>query len=168
MFQEIERLAQSVKTHPALNNAFYYSWQSERLTLSQIGVFAINYREFTFRFPEALASLILNINDLTARAEYTKTLYSEMGNGNPNVAHSVLFEKFCNDLSAHSGNPGFLKIDNLKKSHPILEETICLVQGEKMLYTKSHAIATGAQLAQEFSVNNFCHPFNPDLSLIIG
>lgn len=146
----LSSLVNEVYTHEALNNKFYTQWMISKLSLEKIAIFARNYWELTFRFPEALASLISNFEDLELRTEYSKTLFSEMGNGNPKAVHYVLFENFCNDLAQHMGQPGYLCIDNLKKNITLLPETVAVVKGQRVLYSQNPAIATGAQLAMEW------------------
>jgi pyrroloquinoline quinone (PQQ) biosynthesis protein C len=143
-------LLEGIHVHKAVNNGFYQKWMGAKLTIEQIAIFARNYWELTYRFPEALATLILNIDDIHTRTEYTKTLYSEMGNGNSKRAHSVLFEKFCNDLAKYLGHENYLTMDSLKTSVFILSETTSLIARQKELYSQEHPIAAGAQLALEW------------------
>lgn len=143
-------LANSVSTHEALNNKFYDIWMCQKLPIEKIAVFARNYWEFAYRFPEALAVLFLNVNNVIARAEYAKTLYSEMGYGDPKRVHSLLFEEFCKDLSRNLGKEDYLSIENLKKNYCLLPETQSFIDGQKKLYSQEHSIAVGAQLALEW------------------
>ena len=147
---QLINLVHTIKNHRAVNNKFYDKWMSGKLSIEHIGIFARNYWELTYRFPEALAALILNVDDIIARAEYTKTLYSEMGNGCARKIHAVLFEDFCVALSERLENRDYLKIDNLKKTSVLLPETSTLINGQKLLYSKNHATAAGAQLALEW------------------
>lgn len=147
---KLENLLNSIKKHKAIDNPFYEKWTLRKLPLDKIAIFARNYWEVTYRFPEALTTLILNIDNLVARAEYTKTLYSEMGNGVADRVHSVLFEKFCLELSEKFGKKDFLKMDNLKDDFILLPETIELIKGQKELYSSSYSISVGAQLALEW------------------
>lgn len=146
---ELIKLVDAIPTHKALNNRFYSRWTSGKLSIEQIAIFARNYWEFSWCFPEALAELIINSQDVTARVEYTKILYSELGYGKVEKAHSSLFANFFSDLSEKSGKPNYLSIQNLKKYIPLLEITKKLTQGEKLLYSQDLAIGAGAQLALE-------------------
>jgi hypothetical protein len=146
---ELTCLVDTIPTHRALNNAFYSRWVAKPLPIEKIALFARNYWEFSWHFPEALAGLIANSQNISARVEYTKILYSELGYGNAEKVHTFLFEKFCSDLSSHMGRPGYLSIENLKKNVPLLETTKKLIEGENNLYTHNLAMGAGAQLALE-------------------
>jgi pyrroloquinoline quinone (PQQ) biosynthesis protein C len=139
-----------IHNHPAVNNKFYQKWGVAKLEIEQIAIFARNYWELTYRFPEALATLILNIDDVQTRTEYTKTLYSEMGNGNSKRVHSVLFAEFCKDLAKCLGREHYLTMSNLKTSVFILPETTTLIDWQKKAYSQKYSIAAGAQLALEW------------------
>lgn len=147
-------LIETVHHHDALNNIFYDQWVSAPLSSSSIKLFAINYLEFTRSFPQTLTQLILNVPNLEARVEYTKILFSELGNGNCEKAHSVLFERFCNDLLLFTNKSKFKSLEKLKNDTPILESTLHLINGEKSLYSGDVYIAVGAQLALESQAYN--------------
>ncbi len=148
--QELKELVKAIDKHEAVNNQFYQKWLRGPLSIEGLGVFVRNYWEWTFRFPEALAGLVANTQDITARLEYTKILYSEMGNGHLRNVHSRLFEEFCKKLSIALGKPGLLNIENLKKTAPLLAETQKINAWQKETYFNQYAIAAGAQLALEW------------------
>jgi pyrroloquinoline quinone (PQQ) biosynthesis protein C len=143
-------LLEKIHNHPAVNNHFYQKWMETKLAIEQIAIFVRNYWELTYRFPEALAALILNIDDTHTRTEYTKTLFSEMGHGNSKRVHAVLFEEFCKDLARYLGRENYLTIAFLKTSLILLPETTNLISWQKELYSQEHSIAAGAQLALEW------------------
>src|SRR3546814_18857796 len=91
MTNTLESLAKTVYTSAALNNDFYDLWTSQPLKPSQIAIFARNYGEFNRSFPEVLSVMISSTRDIEARTEYAKTLFSEMGYGRADRAHSILF-----------------------------------------------------------------------------
>ena len=148
--QKLQALVKDISAHAALNNAFYATWMTQKLSIKQIAVFVRNYWEFAYRFPESLAMLLIKTENVAARAEYAKTLYSEMGYGNPTQVHSSLFELFCQELSNQLGNASFLKMDSLKESHSLLVTTNNFINGQKELYSSDSSIAVGAQLALEW------------------
>jgi pyrroloquinoline quinone (PQQ) biosynthesis protein C len=148
---KLSNLVNTIKNHRAVNNGFYDRWMTELFSIEEVGIFARNYWELNYRFPEALAALISNIDNIVARVEYTKTLFSETGNGCVNKSHSILFEDFCSNLSKVMGNESYLKIDNLKNTTHLLPETLKLISEQKKLYSNNkYAIAAGAQLALEW------------------
>ena len=101
----IEALARTVYTSSALNNEFYDLWTSRPLTTRQIAVFARNYGEFNRAFPEVLSVMISSTRNVHARTEYAKTLFSEMGYGVVEKAHSNLFDAWLLELGKKLGEP---------------------------------------------------------------
>lgn len=147
--QKIINLIENLPFHEALNNDFYRQWITAPLSIESIKIFVLNYWKFSKEFPKTLATLIANAQDIQPQIEYAKILYSELGYGKAEKAHSVLFENFCNDLAMKMGKPGYFAIENLKKKTPLLEETIQLLEGERILYSQDIAVGAGAQLALE-------------------
>ena len=146
---ELQKLAKSVNQSVAVDNLFFTKWLANPLSIEELAIFVRNYWEWTFCFPESLAGLLSNTKDIQARVEYAKILFSEMGNGHVDKVHSVLFEEFCNQLSQKLGHPGYLKIERLKQSVPLLKTTKDLTAWQKDTYL-NHESAAGAQLALEW------------------
>lgn len=146
----IEALARSVHSSPALNNDFYSLWTSRPLGARQIAVFARNYGEFNRAFPEVLSVMISNTRNVAARTEYAKTLYSEMGYGNVEKVHSVLFDSWLENLGNKLGEPETLCWENIERQVQPLPETQALIAGEKRMYGSDNATGAGAQLALEW------------------
>ena len=149
MTNSLEELLREITSDPALENDFYNKWMSEIFTIEQLEVFVRNYGAFVKAFPNAMATLIGTTDDLEAKSEYVKTLYSEMGYGNPTKAHSVLFKVFFNELSNKLGENGRLDPDRLEQEMEMLLTTRELIDGEQELYSDSQ-MAFGAQLALEW------------------
>lgn len=146
----LSKLIESLNEHEATNNSFYDKWMGGKLSIEQVGVFTRNYREFTYHFPEALALLIANTDNILIRMECTKTLYSEMGNGEQKRVHVVLFDDFCKHLSTHLGSPDYLTKTCLQDKSLLLPETRDFIDGQRELYSGEHSAAVGAQLALEW------------------
>ena len=146
----IKELALSVYKSGALNNKFYELWTSGPLSLQQIAIFARNYGEFNRAFPEVLSIMISKAKDVEARTEYTKTLYSEMGSGQVDKVHSVLFDEWLFALGMKLSDADSLRWVNIEKSHAVLPQTTQLIEGEKFLYSSDNATGSGAQLALEW------------------
>jgi pyrroloquinoline quinone (PQQ) biosynthesis protein C len=144
-------LATSLRDHPAINNRFYLNWTSRALTKGQLQVFVLNYGAFVESFPQTLALLIAATSDVTAQVELSKTLYSEMGYGNSDKAHSKLFYCFFAQLADKMSCPGAFNRSTLLASAKYLPTTIAFIEGEKKLYTDPNpAVSMGAQLALEW------------------
>ena len=151
MRESLERLTASLKKHPALENNFYKLWMSKPLSIEGLEVFVRNYGAFIIFFPDAMSAIIQATDDLVAKTEHVKTLYSEMGCGNPEKLHSTLFDTFFSELAKKLGHEGRLDRRRLETKFDILPTTQRFIDGERMLYgNKNPRIAVGAQLAQEW------------------
>src|SRR3546814_15357422 len=84
-FLMIRRPPRSTRT----DTLFPYTTLFRSLKPSQIAIFARNYGEFNRSFPEVLSVMISSTRDIEARTEYAKTLFSEMGYGRADKAHSI-------------------------------------------------------------------------------
>lgn len=146
--KKLEELAQSVYQSEVLNNSFYEMWMSERMNITQVAVLARNYGEFTMRFPDLLCFIIGQISDTSSKVEYVKTLYSEMGYGDPERVHFVLFCNFIRSLTDKLGES--MEWETITQKFPLLESTQYYLSTLISLYEKDPAIAAGAQLAQEW------------------
>jgi pyrroloquinoline quinone (PQQ) biosynthesis protein C len=145
----LEQQLPHITKDPALDNDFYREWMARRLSIEELEVFVRNYGGWVKSFPNALATLILTTEDLEAKSEYVKTLYSEMGYGNASKAHSVLLDVFFDDLSARMGEAGRLDRGRLEKNIEMLPSTHGLIDGQQVLYSDPQ-MSIGAQLALEW------------------
>lgn len=139
----------SISRDPALNNDFYDLWMSTPLTIQQLATFARNYGAWVKSFPDALAILMVTTDDVDAKTEYSKTLFSEMGYGNAEKVHSVLLNAFFNELARRMGSEGALDRPRLEESVELLPSTQALIEGEQDLY-RDRQMSFGAQLALEW------------------
>ncbi|MBX7232283.1 MAG: iron-containing redox enzyme family protein [Bdellovibrionales bacterium] len=150
--QELNKLVDGVKNSHALENSFYTMYLNKKLNPEQLKTFVLNYGEFVRSFPLVLKRLIQTTDDPVAKAEYEKTLFSEMGDGDPERVHYKLFINFYNDLARYMGLPEkSMDHRQLRIEGEVFPETKQLIDGEFDLYTKrNRSIAAGAQLAQEY------------------
>jgi len=146
----LKELALSVYSHEALNNAFFDIWMSRRLSIDNVAVFARNYGEFNRSFPEVLSIMVSSTQNIAARTEYAKTLYSEMGYGDFSKVHSNLFDDFIASLGEQFGQRRKLLWPTLAQELPLLPSTTDLIEGQKRLYGGDEATGSGAQLALEW------------------
>ena len=149
MKNTLAALLREITNQPALENDFYRRWMSASFSIEELEVFARNYEAWVKSFPDALATLVSATGDLDAKGEYVKTLYSEMGYGNPRKAHSVLLYQFFEELADKLGEGGRLDNDRLEREIEILPSTRDLIEGEQKLYGDAH-MSFGAQLALEW------------------
>jgi len=145
----LEQLLQKITNHPALENAFYREWMARGMSIEELEVFARNYGAWVKSFPDALAILIVTTSNLDAKGEYVKTLYSEMGYGHPNKAHSVLLDGFFKELARKMGQESRLDRERLEMEVELLPSTKDLIEGERELYSDALK-SVGAQLALEW------------------
>lgn len=147
----LENLTKNITENSALNNRFYSRWIAGPLKIEGLEVFVRNYGAFVKSFPDALAALILETQDIDAKLEHVKTLYSEMGYGNPEKMHWVLFDNYFNELSQKMGFDSRLDRGRLEREVPLLTSTREFLDKEQELYSsKNSRIGVGAQLAQEY------------------
>ncbi len=149
MTSTLESLLLKITATPALDNAFYREWMSRRFSIPELQVFARNYGAWVRSFPDALAVLLVTTDDLEAKTEYVKTLYSEMGYGNAAKVHSVLLSGFFKQLARRMGHENELDQEALAGSTQLLPGTVALIEGERALYGDAQ-ISFGAQLALEW------------------
>jgi pyrroloquinoline quinone (PQQ) biosynthesis protein C len=149
MTATLERLLTDITNHGALNNDFYREWTTRKLTIDELAVFARNYGEWVKAFPDSLAILLTTTDDIDAKTEYVKTLYSEMGYGNSEKVHSVLLNNFFRELVLRMGHEGAVDWDRLQQTVELLPTTRDLIQGEQDLY-RDQQMSCGAQLALEW------------------
>ena len=149
MIERFEQLLAKIKDHPALNNSFYREWMSRSLGIEELAVVARNYGAWVRSFPDALAILVAGSEDIHAKTEYVKTLYSEMGYGNPEKSHSVLLDGFFEELAGRLGRETELDRSRLEKEIELLSSTKALIDGEQELYGDPRR-SMGAQLALEW------------------
>ena len=149
MKNALAHLLHEITSDPALENEFYRRWISGSFSIEELEVFARNYEAWVKSFPDALATLVSATDDLDAKGEYVKTLYSEMGYGNARKAHSVLLDLFFTELAEKLGNSGRLDCDRLERDVEMLPSTRELIEGERQLYGDAH-MSFGAQLALEW------------------
>ena len=149
MKNALTQLLREITSQPALENDFYRRWTSGSFSIEELEVFARNYEAWVKSFPDALATLVGVTDDLDAKGEYVKTLYSEMGYGNSSKAHSVLLDHFFEELANKLGENGRLDRDRLEREIEMLPSTRELIEGERQLYGDAH-MSFGAQLALEW------------------
>lgn len=133
-YEAITKLATSVHQHGALNNAFYERWMAAPLPFDDLAIFAKNYFARTRHTSTMVALSLLHTDNLSARVEIAKNLYSEYGYGQPQKAHIQLLESFLNDLLSRVAvayRPVAKLSDDL-----ILPSTRLFIEEQQALYTR--------------------------------
>lgn len=146
--EEVQRLADGVGAHPALDNAFFRHWMSGPLPYPQVEVFA---REFHARTVDTMlmaALAVLHADDLDDRVERIKHLYTEYGSGDAAKAHLLLQEHMLTDLLGRLRGAPYTR-EELRAADP-LPGTREFTEGRRALFThEDRRVVQGALLAQE-------------------
>ncbi|MFF4696361.1 iron-containing redox enzyme family protein [Streptomyces chattanoogensis] len=144
----MENLAASVHKSEALNNDFYDRWMGGPLSFGEVSVFAEQYLARTVNTSVMVALSVLNTEDLDARVECVKNLYSEYGNGDPSKAHLVLLESFLADLLTRLKGEQVTAAE--VRAVPALPTTTAFSSGQRALFeSDDQRTVQGALLAQE-------------------
>jgi hypothetical protein len=150
--QQIQALAESVFSHEALNNRFYDRWLGGPLDLQNLEVFARNYLARTINTSTMVALSFMGTEDLKAKVEVVKNLFSEFGYGVLEKAHIVLLQNYLIDLLSRVSGRNYTLSDLL--ALPVLDSTLQFSAGQRDLYTndgqKQNQKHVGTLLAQEW------------------
>jgi pyrroloquinoline-quinone synthase len=98
MSTAIDRFHQTALTHPLWRHPFLQRCRTERLTLPEVRILAIQMYQFSNVFNRILASILANCPDAAAQQVILENLTDEMGEGNPALAHPELFRRFTRAL----------------------------------------------------------------------
>ena len=144
----VRDLAATTHRHPALDNDFYRHWRSGSLPYGQVEVFAREFYARTVNTSVMVALSVLHTQDLAARVECVKNLYSEYGNGDASKAHLLLLEEFLTGLLTRLGGKE-VDADTLRNAEP-LATTTAFSAGQRSLFTDDdQRVVQGALLGQE-------------------
>jgi pyrroloquinoline quinone (PQQ) biosynthesis protein C len=149
MTESLEKLLAKITNHSALENKFYDEWMSRKFSVNELAIVHKNYGEWVRSFPDALAILLAGTQDVEAKTEYAKTLYSEMGYGNSSKVHSVLLNNFFKELVERMDPAQAADWERLHQEIYLAPSTQELVRGEQDLY-RDPEMSFGAQLALEW------------------
>jgi len=130
-----------VRSHPAINNDFLTRFSKGQVSDKEFNDFATEFFHFSRTFPAILASLLVNTADEAEAFELTKVLTSELGDGDPNMRHELLFRKFLRSVG----------IDPARViNSPMKRSTKRYLDGLNRVYGgRDHAKALGASFGLE-------------------
>lgn len=136
-------LSRELSQHPVNRNEFFLRFRTERLARPRLQRFIGQYQYFCKHFVKVLEGLLYRtpLDQLDMRVELTRTLYSELGNGDPGQAHLTLLNRFAARLD----------LDNaaLKKIEPITCVRDYLGRLQELFLESDYLTALGAELAVE-------------------
>lgn len=94
----LDTFREVAKNHPLWNHSFLTRCRSDRLTLPEIRILAVQMYQFSNIFNRILASILAYCPDAEAQQVILENLVDEMGEGNPDAAHPELFRRFTRSL----------------------------------------------------------------------
>jgi pyrroloquinoline-quinone synthase len=94
----LDQFRDTAKSHPLWNHSFLTRCRTERLTLPEIRILAVQMYHFSNVFNRILASILARCPDAEAQQVILENLVDEMGEGNPSAAHPELFRRFTRAL----------------------------------------------------------------------
>ena len=135
------KMIKIVHSHPAVNNDFLTRFSNGQVSDREFTHFATEFFHFSRTFPAILASLLVNTADEAEAFELTKVLTSELGDGDPNMRHELLFRKFLRSIGI---DPTKVINSKMKRS------TKTYLEGLDRLYGgRNHTKALGASFGLE-------------------
>ncbi|PJA77734.1 MAG: iron-containing redox enzyme family protein, partial [Nitrospirae bacterium CG_4_9_14_3_um_filter_51_5] len=127
--------------HGAINNA-YLNWFRQGLASDEeLDDFAVEFYNFARFFPKILVAQLVNTEDESVADELTRVLYSELGEGNPENRHELLYRQFLRslDIDIHQA-----------LTRPMMPSTRAYIEGMENLYgSGNHEQALGASFGLE-------------------
>ncbi len=130
-----------VLKHGAINNPYLTRFQTGELSNPELQDFAIEFYSFARFFPKILVSQLVNTEDESIAEELTRVLYSELGDGNPQHRHELLYRRFLTSVG--------IPIQEAL-TRPMMPSTKAYIEGMEMLYSSgNHEQALGASFGLE-------------------
>jgi pyrroloquinoline quinone (PQQ) biosynthesis protein C len=130
-----------VLQHGAINNS-YLNWFRQGLASDEeLSDFAVEFYNFARFFPKILVAQLVNTEDESVADELTRVLYSELGEGNPENRHELLYRHFLRslDIDIHQA-----------LTTPMMPSTRAYIEGMEKLYSSgNHEQALGASFGLE-------------------
>ncbi len=130
-----------VLQHGAINNS-YLNWFREGLASEEeLDDFEVEFYNFARFFPKILVAQLVNTEDESVADELTRVLYSELGEGNPENRHELLYRHFLRsiDIDIHQA-----------LTKPMIPSTRAYIEGMEELYSSgNHEQALGASFGLE-------------------
>lgn len=127
--------------HGAINNS-YLNWFRQGLASDEeLYDFAVEFYNFARFFPKILVAQLVNTEDESVADELTRVLYSELGEGNPENRHELLYRHFLRsiDIDIHQA-----------LTRPMMPSTQAYIEGLEELYSSgNHEQALGASFGLE-------------------
>ena len=141
-------MAETVQSHPALDNRFYNRWMDRRLRPDQVELLAVNFSAWTAPTVVRIAVALANMTDGRSRFETVHNLQDELGGGDFNSNHVLLLRRFFDWFLGGLYGREF-RLDESRAE--VLPATRRLNEGAMELFADQRPpVAAGALLAQEW------------------
>lgn len=150
---ELIKILDNSRNSPALSNDFYTAWMQKPLEPFAVELFAANYLARTKHTSSMVALSLLSTDDVEAKTEISKNLFSELGHGNPQKSHINLLNTYLSDLLSRLHRREY-SINELRKIQ-ILPGTVEFTKEQRELYQPGptphdRCRVLGAHLTQEW------------------
>ncbi len=144
-------LVEELHAHRVNTNLFFQKFSALDLNDVQLKVFVSQYHYFCRHFVKLLEGLLYRtpIGQLDMRIELTKTLYSELGSGNPEAAHISLLNSFARTLGLDEAT--------LNRTVPIPSVQSYLTTLHSLFIDSDYLTALGAEMAVELTAASEFH-----------
>lgn len=130
-----------VLQHGAINNSYLNWFRTGALSDQELSDFAIEFYSFARFFPKILVAQLVNTEDEAVAEELTRVLFSELGEGQPENRHELLYRSFLRsiDIDIHEA-----------LARPMMPSTKAYIDGMEELYSSgNHEQALGASFGLE-------------------
>ncbi len=127
--------------HGAINNSYLSWFKNGDASDEELYAFAVEFYNFARFFPKILVAQLVNTEDESVAEELTRVLYSELGEGNSENRHELLYRHFLRsiDIDLHQA-----------LTTPMMPSTRAYIEGLEELYGSGlHEQALGASFGLE-------------------
>ena len=127
--------------HGAIHNSYLHWFRQGLASDEELVDFAVEFYNFARFFPKILVAQLVNTEDESVADELTRVLYSELGEGNPENRHELLYRHFLRsiDIDLHQA-----------LIRPMMPSTRDYIVGMEELYSSgNHEQALGASFGLE-------------------
>jgi len=137
----LEEMIYEVRTNGAINNDFLSRFAKGDISGEEFKRFATEFYHFSRHFPLVLCSLLINTPNEDEAANLTKILVSELGDGDPNKRHELLYRDFLRSLNIEPREIIY---------KPMLDMTRAWIETQLSLYSgEDHYAGLGASFGLE-------------------
>lgn len=147
-----------VLKHNAINNSYLRWFRTGDLSNQELYDFSIEFYNFARFFPKILVAQLVNTEDELVADELTRVLYSELGEGQTENRHELLYRKFLRSIGINVHEA---------LSQPMMPTTKAYIDGMEELYgSGNHEQALGASFGLENMATTMWDQLIPGLTTV--